>query len=82
MRVRIVLRDRSSGLYYRGERDWVRNGYDAMTFSNIIDAEAYCRAHHLRDLQFIQQQGYFFRRSAGASAGAGAERASLDNVSN
>lgn len=79
MRVKIVLRDRCSGLYYRGERDWVRNGYDAMTFSNIIDAEAYCRANHLGDLQFIQQQGYFFRPPAGGNE---ADRAAIENASN
>lgn len=61
MRVKIVLRDRSTGLYYRGDRHWVRNGYDALTFSNVLDAEAFCRARGLKDLQLIQQQGYFFR---------------------
>jgi hypothetical protein len=79
MRVKIVLRDRSSGLYYRGERDWVRTGYDAMTFSNIIDAEAFCRAHHLGDLQFIQQQGYIFRRPA---AGKDTDGPALENFPN
>jgi len=64
MRVKIVLRDRSTGLYYRGERDWVRNGFDALTFSNIIDAEAFCRARGFKDLQLIQQEGYFFRPPA------------------
>jgi hypothetical protein len=64
MRVKIVLRDRSTGLYYRGERDWVKNGFDALTFSNVLDAEAFCRAHALQNLQFIQQQGYFFRPPA------------------
>jgi len=61
MQVRIVLRDRTTGLYYRGESQWARNGYDALTFANIIDAEAFCRARGLRDLQCIQQSGYFFR---------------------
>jgi len=61
MRVRIVLRDRATGLYYRGEHQWVHNGYDALTFANIIEAEAFCRGHRLSELQFIQQSGYFFR---------------------
>jgi hypothetical protein len=74
MRVRIVLRDRATGLYYRGAHQWVRNGYDALTFANIIDAEAFCRAEGLADLQCIQQSGYFFRtpqyRAANATAQA------------
>ena len=61
MQVRIVLRDRTTGLYYRGENQWVRNGYDALTFANIIDAEAFCRAQGITELQCIQQSGYFFR---------------------
>ena len=79
MRVKIVLRDRSTGLYYKSEHNWVRNGYDAMTFSNIIDAEAYCRAQGLRDLQFIQQQGHFFR---GPSARTGASPQTIERSSN
>jgi hypothetical protein len=61
MRVKIVLRHRATGLYYRGEHQWVRNGYDALTFANIIDAEAFCRGNSLSELQIIQQSGYFFR---------------------
>lgn len=70
MRVRIVLRDRATGLYYRGERQWVRNGYDALTFANIIDAEAFCRTQGLSGLQCIQQSGYFFRTPSYASDSA------------
>lgn len=62
MRVRIVLCDRSTGLYYRGENHWARNGYDALTFANILDAEAYCREHGLHGMQLIQQSGHFFRQ--------------------
>ncbi len=61
MRMKIVLRDRSTGLYFRGEKNWVRNGYDALTFRNVLDAEAFCHTHGLDELQLIQQQGYFFR---------------------
>jgi hypothetical protein len=61
MQVKIVLRDRHTGLYYRGENSWVGNGYEALTFGNILDAESYCRRHGLTDLQFIQQSGYFAR---------------------
>ena len=61
MRVRIVLRDRESGKYYRAPEEWVTNAYDALTFSNIIDAESFCRTNDLHRLQMIQQSGYFYR---------------------
>ena len=64
--IRIVLRDRESGLYYRGAMDWVTNPYDALTFRDIIKAEEFCRAHSLGDLQLIQQSGYFPRLRPGA----------------
>ncbi|HMJ89543.1 MAG TPA: hypothetical protein VK530_06985 [Candidatus Acidoferrum sp.] len=79
MRVKIVLRDRSTGLYYRSERDWVRNGYDAKTFLNVLDAEAFCRSQGLTDLQFIQQQGYFFRPPEGTAQGNRPEVESAPN---
>ncbi|HWN96839.1 MAG TPA: hypothetical protein VNT99_17555 [Methylomirabilota bacterium] len=59
MQVKIVLRDRESGQYYRGHSQWVKNGYDALTFQNIIEAEEFCRTHHLPGMQLIQQSGYF-----------------------
>ena len=61
MRVKIVLRDKESGQYYRGQSQWVKNGYDALTFQNIIEAEAFCRSNNLTGLQLIQQSGYFHR---------------------
>jgi hypothetical protein len=61
MRVKIVLRERDSGKYYRGDAQWVSNPYDALTFQNIIEAEEFCRTHGLTDLQVIQQSGYFHR---------------------
>ena len=61
MRVRIVLRDRASGKYYRAPAEWVTNAYDALTFANIIDAEAFCADRGLAHVQMIQQSGYFFR---------------------
>lgn len=79
MRVKIVLRDRSTGLYFRKERDWVRNGYDALTFANVLDAEAFCRAHGLTGLQFIQQQGYFFRPPGQGEQGSRPEIESASN---
>lgn len=69
MQVRIVLRDPQTGLYYRDVNQWARNAYDALTFYNIIEAEAYCRVRGLNGLQCIQQSGYFFnarRTPAGA----------------
>ncbi len=60
MCVRIVLRDRESGLYFREGDQWVGNAYDALTFSTILDAEAFCRQHRLTGMQIIQQSGYFF----------------------
>jgi hypothetical protein len=61
MQVRIVLRDRESGLYYRGPLQWVANPYDALTFRNILEAEEFCRSQVLQHLQLIQQSGYFPR---------------------
>ena len=61
MRVKIVLRDKASGEYYRGHGEWVSNAYDALTFQNIIEAEEYCRTHELKGIQLIQQSGYFHR---------------------
>jgi hypothetical protein len=61
MRVKIVLRERDSGKYYRDNAQWVSNPYDALTFQNIIEAEEFCRTHGLVDLQLIQQSGYFHR---------------------
>jgi hypothetical protein len=61
MRVKIVLRDRISGKYFRGPGEWVSNAYDALTFKNIIEAESFCRSHGLNGLQVIQQSGYFHR---------------------
>jgi hypothetical protein len=61
MRVRIVLRDKESGLYYRSHAEWATNGYEALTFSNILEAEEFCRVRGLNDLQLIQQSGYFHR---------------------
>lgn len=78
MQVRIVLRHRTTGLYYRGAHQWVRNGYDAMTFLNIIDAEAFCRAHELSELQCIQQHGYFFRGPASHSLAGAASAPQFD----
>ena len=61
MRVKIVLRDKESGRYYRGPSEQVQNAYDALTFQNILEAEEFCRAHNLMDFQIIQQSGYFHR---------------------
>ena len=61
MRVKIVLRDKESGQYYRAHSQWVSNAYDALTFQNIIEAEEFCRTHNLEGLQLIQQSGYFHR---------------------
>jgi len=61
MRVKIVLRDKQSGLYYRGQAHWAKNAYDALTFSNILEAEEFCRSQNLTGLQVIQQSGYFHR---------------------
>lgn len=61
MRVKIVLREKATGEYYRGAGDWVSNAYDALTFQNIIEAEEYCRTHGIKGVQLIQQSGYFHR---------------------
>ena len=61
MRVKIVLREPDGGKYYRGDAEWVSNPYDALTFQNIIEAEAFCRTRGLANLQLIQQSGYFHR---------------------
>lgn len=61
MRVKIVLRDKQSGLYYRNHLHWARNAYDALTFNNILEAEEFCRTENLTGLQVIQQTGYFHR---------------------
>ena len=61
MQVKIVLRDKESGQYYRSHREWVTNPYDALTFRNILEAEEYCRIELLGHLQLIQQSGYFPR---------------------
>ena len=61
IQIRIVLRDRNSGLYYRGATEWVTNPYDALTFRNILEAEEFCRMHSFDQLQLIQQSGYFPR---------------------
>jgi hypothetical protein len=61
MSVKIVLRDKQSGMYYRGQANWARNAYDALTFNNILEAEEFCRSQNLTGLQVIQQSGYFHR---------------------
>ena len=61
MQVRIVLREKKTGRYYRDRDQWVSNAYDALTFQNILEAEEFCRHHALSDLQLIQQSGFFFR---------------------
>ena len=61
MRVKIVLRDKKTGRYFRGPAQWASNAYDALTFRNILEAEEFCREHNLADLQVIQQSGYFHR---------------------
>ena len=61
MRVKIVLRDKQSGLYYRDDARWASNGYEALTFNNILEAEQFCRTHRLEGMQLIQQIGYFHR---------------------
>jgi len=61
MQVKIVLRDKQSGLYYRNHAEWASNGYDALTFNNILEAEEFCRTHHVQNVQLIQQSGYFHR---------------------
>ena len=61
MQVKIVLRHRANGGYYRNHEEWVANPYDALTFRNILEAKDFCRAHSLQHLQLIQQTGYFPR---------------------
>lgn len=61
MRVKIVLRQKESGRYFRDHGHWVSTPYDALTFQNILEAEEFCRLHDLREMQFIQQSGYFHR---------------------
>jgi hypothetical protein len=61
MRVKIVLRDKETGRYFRSHSEWVTNPYDALTFRNIIEAEEFCRLHSLQGMQVIQQSGYFHR---------------------
>jgi hypothetical protein len=71
MRVKIVLREKESGRYYRGHAEWVSNAYDALTFQNILEAEEFCRAHGISGLQLIQQSGYFHRPLRYAPVAAG-----------
>ena len=59
--MKIVLRDKESGRYYRGHSHWVSNAYDALTFQNILEAEEFCRMHNMTGMQLIQQSGYFHR---------------------
>jgi hypothetical protein len=61
MRVKIVLREKESGRYFRDHAQWVTNAYEALTFQNILEAEEFCRVHQLKGMQFIQQSGYFHR---------------------
>ena len=61
MQVKVVLRDRETGQYYRSHLQWVTNPYDALTFRNILEAEEFCRTQSLLHLQLIQQSGYFPR---------------------
>jgi hypothetical protein len=81
IQIRIVLRDRQSGFYYRDATEWVTTPYDALTFRNILEAEEFCRLHSLDGLQLIQQSGYFPRplRYARQTKGGGVEGASEAN---
>jgi hypothetical protein len=82
IQIRIVLRDRKSGLYYRDTAQWVTTPYDALTFRNILEAEEFCRRHSFNELQLIQQTGYFprpFRYAGHINLEAGGERSSASN---
>jgi hypothetical protein len=59
MQVKIVLRDRESGRYFRSPLEWVTNPYEALTFQNILEAEEFCREQLVHHVQYIQQSGYF-----------------------
>ncbi len=61
MQVKIVLRDKQSGQYFRRSGEWVTNPFDALTFRNILEAEEFCRCERLHTVQLIQQSGYFPR---------------------
>lgn len=61
MQVKIVLRDRETGRYFRNPLEWVANPYDALTFPNILEAEEFCRRRGLTQVQYIQQSGNFSR---------------------
>ncbi len=82
IQIRIVLRDRNSGLYYRGPDESVSNPYDALTFRNILEAEEFCRSHSFEHLQLIQQSGYFprpLRYARNANVEAHREESSAPN---
>lgn len=82
IQIRIVLRERKSGLYFRGRAEWVTNPYDALTFRNILEAEEFCRVHSLDHLQLIQQSGYFprpLRYAASINVEAGGDGTTASN---
>jgi hypothetical protein len=82
IQIRIVLRDRHSGRYYRSSEESVANPYDALTFRNILEAEEFCRIHSFEHLQLIQQSGYFprpLRYARNINVEAGSEGSSAPN---
>ncbi len=51
--MRIVLQQKSSGLYFADVNAWVRNSSQAMDFVSSSAASEFCALNHLAGLQIV-----------------------------
>jgi hypothetical protein len=78
-RMRIVLQQKETGLYFKDVGSWVRNGMEAMDFVSSSAAIDFCVLNKLKDVQLVfkfEEQQYDIvlpvqpgQKRAGARAG-------------
>jgi hypothetical protein len=51
--MKIVLRHKTTGRYYRAPGKWVRRADNALTFDAVDSAQQFLRAHHIEQTQAV-----------------------------
>ena len=53
--MKVVLRHKATGRYYRSAGQWVRRADNALAFKDVDTAREFCRAHRLGEAQPVHR---------------------------
>ena len=56
--MRILLREMSTGFYYRGDGSWTKDAPEARVFGSIAEAQELARKNGLADLEAVKRLTY------------------------